>query len=39
MALLSRTDRLREGLGRTLEIGGSLAVLGFGLWTLVAALR
>ena len=39
MALLSRTDRLREGLGRTLEIGGSLAVLGFGLWTLVAASR
>lgn len=34
MKLLARTERLRHGIGQVLEIGGSLAVLGFGLWTL-----
>ena len=34
MALLARTERLRHGLGGALEILGSLAVIGFGLWTL-----
>lgn len=29
MALLSRTERLRYRLGRALEIGASLAVIGF----------
>jgi ABC-type nickel/cobalt efflux system permease component RcnA len=37
MALLSRTERLRYRLGRTLEVLGSLAVLVFGLWTLARA--
>jgi ABC-type nickel/cobalt efflux system permease component RcnA len=37
MALLSRTERLRHRLGRALEVLGSLAVLGFGLWTLARA--
>lgn len=35
--LLSRTEHLRHRLGQTLEIGGSLAVIGFGVWTLVKA--
>jgi ABC-type nickel/cobalt efflux system permease component RcnA len=35
--LLSRTENVRHRLGRALEIGGSLAVLGFGLWTLLRA--
>jgi ABC-type nickel/cobalt efflux system permease component RcnA len=35
MALLSRTERLRHRLGRTLEVGGSLAVIGFGLLVLL----
>jgi ABC-type nickel/cobalt efflux system permease component RcnA len=30
MALLSRTEALRHRLGRALEVGGSLAVIGFG---------
>jgi hypothetical protein len=34
MKLLARTERLRLGIGLALEVGGSLAVLGFGLWTL-----
>lgn len=34
MALLARTERFRHRLGVTLEVLGSLAVLGFGLWTL-----
>jgi nickel/cobalt transporter (NicO) family protein len=34
MALLSRTERLSYRFGRALEVFGSLAVLGFGLWTL-----
>jgi ABC-type nickel/cobalt efflux system permease component RcnA len=33
--LLSRTESVRHRLGQALEIGGSLAVLGFGIWTLV----
>ena len=37
MALLSRTERLRQQLGRALEVFGSLAVLGFGLLTLLRA--
>jgi nickel/cobalt transporter (NicO) family protein len=37
MALLSRTERLRYRLGRALEVLGSLAVLGFGLLTLLRA--
>jgi ABC-type nickel/cobalt efflux system permease component RcnA len=37
VALLSRTESLRQRLGRTLEIGGSLAVIGFGLLTLARA--
>jgi ABC-type nickel/cobalt efflux system permease component RcnA len=35
--LLSRTESVRHRLGQALEIGGSLAVLGFGLWTLLRA--
>jgi nickel/cobalt transporter (NicO) family protein len=35
MALLSRTERLRYRLGRALEVGGSLAVIGFGLLVLL----
>lgn len=35
--LMSRTERLRHRLGQALEIGGSLAVLGFGIWTLLRA--
>jgi ABC-type nickel/cobalt efflux system permease component RcnA len=37
MALLSRTEALRQRLGRALEIGGSLAVIGFGVITLARA--
>jgi ABC-type nickel/cobalt efflux system permease component RcnA len=37
MAFLARTETVRHKIGRTLEIGGSLAVLGFGLWTIVRA--
>jgi ABC-type nickel/cobalt efflux system permease component RcnA len=37
MAFLSRTEDVRQRLGRILEIGGSLAVLGFGAWTLLRA--
>ena len=35
--LMSRTEHLRLRLGQVLEIGGSLAVLGFGVWTMVKA--
>jgi ABC-type nickel/cobalt efflux system permease component RcnA len=35
MALLSRTEGLRHRLGRALEVGGSLAVIGFGLLVLL----
>jgi nickel/cobalt transporter (NicO) family protein len=37
MAFLTRTEGTRYRIGRTLEISGSLAVLGFGLWTVVKA--
>lgn len=37
VALLSRTEGLRDRLGQALEIGGSLAVIGFGLLVLVRA--
>jgi len=37
MALLARTERVRHGIGLALEVVGSLAVLGFGLWTLFRA--
>jgi ABC-type nickel/cobalt efflux system permease component RcnA len=37
MGFLVRTERLRHGIGLALEVGGSLAVLGFGLWTLFRA--
>jgi nickel/cobalt exporter len=35
--LLSRTESVRHRLGQALEVGGSLAVIGFGLWTLFRA--
>jgi ABC-type nickel/cobalt efflux system permease component RcnA len=35
MALLARTERLRRRLGAVLEVGGALAVIGFGLLTLL----
>jgi ABC-type nickel/cobalt efflux system permease component RcnA len=35
--LMSRTEHLRLRLGQVLEIGGSLAVLGFGFWTMFKA--
>lgn len=35
---LTRTESLRGGLGRVLEIGGAVLVLLFGLWTLYGAL-
>ena len=38
MGLLDRTQGWRNRLGRALEVGGSLAVLAFGLWTLYRAL-
>ena len=34
MGLLDRTQGWRHRLGTALEVGGSLAVLAFGLWTL-----
>lgn len=37
MQFLTQTETVRHKIGRTLEIGGSLAVLGFGLWTIVKA--
>ena len=37
LAFLARTETVRDKIGRMLEIGGSLAVLGFGLWTVVKA--
>jgi ABC-type nickel/cobalt efflux system permease component RcnA len=39
LALLVRTEGLRHRLGLVLEVSGSLAVLGFGLWTLARALN
>ena len=37
IAFLARTETVRNKIGRALEVGGSLAVLGFGLWTIVRA--
>lgn len=37
LSFLARTEGWRAGLGRGLEIGGSLLVLLFGLWTLFRA--
>ncbi|HSA79704.1 MAG TPA: hypothetical protein VLE23_02710 [Geminicoccaceae bacterium] len=34
---LARTENVRHKIGRALEIGGSLAVLAFGCWTLLRA--
>ena len=38
MRLLTRTGAWRERVGRALEIGGSMAVISFGLWLLVPRL-
>lgn len=38
LKFLTRTESLRGGLGRVFEIGGAVAVLLFGLWTLYGAL-
>ena len=38
MVLLSRTEGWRHRLGKALEVGGSVAVLAFGLWTLYRVL-
>jgi nickel/cobalt exporter len=38
MELLSRTESWRHHLGTVLEVGGSVAVLAFGVWTLARAL-
>jgi nickel/cobalt exporter len=35
--LMSRTENLRVRIGQALEVGGSLAVLGFGIWTIIRA--
>jgi hypothetical protein len=34
---MSRTENLRVRIGQALEVGGSLAVLGFGIWTIIRA--
>jgi ABC-type nickel/cobalt efflux system permease component RcnA len=38
MRLLAKSGAWRQQVGRTLEIGGSMAVLAFGLWLLVPRL-
>jgi nickel/cobalt transporter (NicO) family protein len=38
MGLLDRTEGWRHRLGTALEVGGSVAVLAFGLWTLYSVL-
>jgi nickel/cobalt transporter (NicO) family protein len=35
--LMFRTEGLRHKIGQALEIGGSIAVLGFGIWTILKA--
>jgi nickel/cobalt transporter (NicO) family protein len=35
--LMAGTEGLRHRIGQALEIGGSLAVLGFGIWTILQA--
>jgi hypothetical protein len=37
MQFLARTETVRHKIGRALEVGGSLAVLDFGCWTLFRA--
>jgi len=37
LAFFSRTEGLREGLGRVLEVGGAVLVLLLGVWILVQA--
>jgi len=37
LGLLTRTAAWRYRVGRALEIGGSVAVLGLGLWRLLVA--
>lgn len=37
LKFLARTEGLRAGLGRVLEVGGAVLVLSFGLWTLYHA--
>ena len=34
MTLLERTERVRRRLGRVLEVGSTLAIVGFGVWLL-----
>ncbi len=34
MTLLERTERVRRRLGRVLEVGSALAIVGFGVWLL-----
>lgn len=38
VALLARTDDFRQLFGQALEVGGALAVVGFGLWMLARGL-
>lgn len=38
MGLLDRTEGWRHRLGTALEVGGSMLVLGFGVWMLIGAL-
>jgi ABC-type nickel/cobalt efflux system permease component RcnA len=38
LGLLDRTEGWRHRLGTILEVGGSVLVLGFGVWMLVSAL-
>src|SRR5262249_16122208 len=38
MALLARTESWRHHVGRLLEVGGSMMVLMFGVWTMIRSL-
>jgi len=38
MALLARTESWRHNVGRLLEVGGSMMVLMFGVWTMIRSL-
>ena len=38
MALLTRTESWRHHVGRLLEVGGSMMVLMFGVWTMIRSL-
>jgi uncharacterized membrane protein len=35
--VLKRSETIRYAVGRVLEIGGSIAVIVFGLWTILGA--